>query len=60
MICDMAQRGQLKSKIDEPQLIDLLENVNARETKQCTKIVTLRRKTGFGDDEEDEDDDDEW
>ena len=60
MICEMAQRGQLKSKIDEPQLIALLEKVGAQETKQCTKIVSLRRKTGFGDDEDEDEDDDDW
>ena len=58
MILQMAQRGQLKSQINEAQLIDLLENVGKQEEAK-SKVSIRRKKTGF-DDEDDDDDDDDW
>ena len=56
MIIQMAQRGQLKSQVNEQQLIDLLETVGAKEKEQSK--ITIRRKAGFDSEEDDDDDDD--
>ncbi|KAJ3361474.1 hypothetical protein GGF31_002224 [Allomyces arbusculus] len=49
MILRMAQTGQLRGKVDEDQLIDLLGNIS--ESKQSTKIVYNRRKALDSDDD---------
>ncbi|KNE68427.1 hypothetical protein AMAG_13081 [Allomyces macrogynus ATCC 38327] len=50
MVLRMAQTGQLRGKVDEDQLIDLLGNIS--ESKQSTKIVYNRRKALDSDDDD--------
>ncbi|ORX57864.1 DNA-binding TFAR19-related protein [Piromyces finnis] len=50
-ILGMARSGRLASKINESQLIDLLEQMN--ETKKETKIVYNRRRYDDSDSDED-------
>ena len=54
MLIQMAQRGQLRTKIDESELINLLENVNQSEQKTAT-VKFDRRRSAL-----DSDDDDFW
>ncbi|CAI2192805.1 15912_t:CDS:2 [Funneliformis geosporum] len=51
LLIRMVQAGQLRGKVSEPQLIELLEQINQQQ-KPETKIVFNRRKF----DDEDEDD----
>jgi hypothetical protein len=39
MVIQMAQRGQLATKIDENKLIELLERAGESEEKQRTKVT---------------------
>ncbi|GBC05905.1 hypothetical protein RclHR1_00650024 [Rhizophagus clarus] len=52
LLIRMAQTGQLRGKVNESQLIEILEQINQQQ-KPETKIVYNRRKF---DDDEDEDD----
>lgn len=47
----LARSGQLRSKVTEEQLKDLLNAV--AETKEESKIVVSRRKGGWDDDDDD-------
>ncbi|KAH9923920.1 DNA-binding TFAR19-related protein [Epithele typhae] len=52
----MAQSGQLRGKVSEEQLIDLLDQIDGAQSKTASgkgSIVFQRRKGGF-------DDDDDW
>ncbi|EEB07280.1 DNA-binding TFAR19-like protein [Schizosaccharomyces japonicus yFS275] len=52
LLLRMAKTGQIRHKITESELIDLLEQISGQETKKKeTKIVVNRRK--FDDDEDD-------
>ncbi|GLD97928.1 hypothetical protein PINS_up006625 [Pythium insidiosum] len=57
MVIQMAQRGQLTTKIDENKLIELLNRAGETEEKQRTKVM-MKRRTYFSDEEDDDDDDD--
>ena len=52
MIIRMAQSGQIRGKVTESQLIDLLEQIS-QEQSQATKITISRRRASDSDDEED-------
>ncbi|KAF9947730.1 hypothetical protein BGZ72_010313 [Mortierella alpina] len=51
LLIRMAQGGQVRSKITEKQLIELLEQVN-QQTKSETKIVYNRRRYDDSDDDD--------
>ncbi|KAF9374596.1 hypothetical protein CPB97_012010 [Podila verticillata] len=51
LLIRMAQGGQVRSKITEKQLIELLEQVN-QQTKHETKIVYNRRRYDDSDDDD--------
>ncbi|ORZ22809.1 PDCD5-related protein [Lobosporangium transversale] len=51
LLIRMAQGGQVRSKITETQLIELLEQVN-QQTKSETKIVYNRRRYDDSDDDD--------
>ena len=55
-LIQMAQRGQNRQKIDEPNLIKMLEGIDQKADGGRTKITFKRR----GMDSDDEDDDDDW
>ncbi|KZT67801.1 hypothetical protein DAEQUDRAFT_654296, partial [Daedalea quercina L-15889] len=51
----MAQTGQLRGRVTESQLIDLLEQADEAQSKSTAKkstIVFQRRKGGFDDDDD--------
>lgn len=52
-IIGMARSGKLKSQVDEPMLITLLESI-ADSQKKVTKVKVQRRKA-FGEDDDEED-----
>ncbi|KAJ3290328.1 hypothetical protein HK104_006847 [Borealophlyctis nickersoniae] len=52
MLIRMAQTGQLRGKVSEPQLIDMLEQLSEQHQKE-TKIKYNRRR--FDDSDEDDD-----
>ncbi|KAJ3042601.1 Programmed cell death protein 5 [Rhizophlyctis rosea] len=52
MLLRMAQGGQLRSKVSEQQLIDMLEQIS-ESTKQETKITYNRRRFADSDDDDD-------
>lgn len=56
-IIKMAQVGQLRGKVDEPQLIRILEQVTAPTEEHKPKIVFNRRRA-FDDDDDMPNDDD--
>ncbi|KAG0037714.1 hypothetical protein BGZ83_003339 [Gryganskiella cystojenkinii] len=51
LLIRMAQGGQVRSKITEQQLIELLEQVNQQSNKSTTKIVYNRRRYDDSDDD---------
>ena len=51
LIIKMMQTGQLRAKIEEAQLIQLLENINQQST-ETKKIVYSRRRDSDDDDED--------
>mmetsp|Transcript_10587 Transcript_10587/g.25327 ORF Transcript_10587/g.25327 Transcript_10587/m.25327 type:complete len:134 (-) Transcript_10587:24-425(-) len=55
-LIQMAQRGMVRSKIDEKQLIGMLEGIDKKADGERTKITFKRR--GMDSDEDDIDDDD--
>ncbi|TPX31460.1 hypothetical protein SmJEL517_g05223 [Synchytrium microbalum] len=52
LIIRMAQTGQLRSKVNEKQLIDMLEQINSS-SKPETKVKVARRRDDDDDDDED-------
>ncbi|KAH8102941.1 DNA-binding TFAR19-related protein [Cristinia sonorae] len=55
MLLRLAQSGQLRGRVTEQQLIDLLEQADEAQTKAAPKkgaIVFQRRKGGFDDDDD--------
>ncbi|KAJ3044632.1 hypothetical protein HDV00_001558 [Rhizophlyctis rosea] len=52
MLLRMAQGGQLRGKVSEQQLIDMLEQISEANAKE-TKITYNRRRFGDSDDEDD-------
>ncbi|KAI5288818.1 hypothetical protein KEM52_001018 [Ascosphaera acerosa] len=51
----LARTGQLRSKVSEAQLKDILGAVADNEQKKEEKIVVSRRKGGWDDDDDDDD-----
>ncbi|KAJ3008980.1 hypothetical protein HKX48_008225 [Thoreauomyces humboldtii] len=51
LLIRMAQSGQIRSKVDEPTLIGLLEQINEANQKE-TKIVYNRRRDSDSEDED--------
>ena len=46
--------GQIRQKLDEPQLMQLLDQINAQAEKAKPKIA-FRRRGGLDDDDDDDD-----
>mmetsp|Transcript_22315 Transcript_22315/g.65804 ORF Transcript_22315/g.65804 Transcript_22315/m.65804 type:complete len:141 (-) Transcript_22315:190-612(-) len=55
-IIQMARVGQIRGKVDEPQLIKLLEQVSGPVEEKKSKIVFNRRRYADDDDADDDDD----
>ncbi|XP_068618416.1 programmed cell death protein 5 [Battus philenor] len=53
MICQMAQMGQLRSKISEKELIELLESVNQQMPKSTSTVKFDRRRAALDSDDDD-------
>lgn len=54
MLIQMAQRGQLRGKIGETELIGILESVNQQmAAKQSSKVKFDRRRAALDSDEDD-------
>ncbi|ODQ65482.1 DNA-binding TFAR19-related protein [Nadsonia fulvescens var. elongata DSM 6958] len=59
LLIRMARSGQIQQKVDEPQLVSMLDQISRQEVKSReTKIIFDRRQTVEADDVEEEDDDD--
>lgn len=52
MLVRMAQNGQLRGQIDEPQLIELLQNVNQQMPQKKTSVKFDRRRAALDSDDE--------
>lgn len=52
MLIQMAQRGQILTRIDENELINLLENINQKKQK-ATTVNFDRRRAAFDSDDDD-------
>lgn len=52
MLVRMAQSGQLRGQIDEPQLIELLQNVNQQMPQKQTSVKFDRRRAALDSDDE--------
>lgn len=54
MICRMAQMGQLQGKLDDAQLVQLLESVNSQMPRSASSVKFDRRRAAIdSDDDED-------
>lgn len=53
MICRMAQMGQVRNKITEPELIQLLESLNQQMPKSSSTVKFDRRRAALDSDDED-------
>ncbi|CAH0694150.1 unnamed protein product [Spodoptera exigua] len=53
MICRMAQAGQVRNKITEPELIQLLESLNQQLPKSTSTVKFDRRRAALDSDDED-------
>lgn len=53
MICRMAQTGQIRNKITEPELIQLLESLNQQMPKSTSTVKFDRRRAALDSDDED-------
>lgn len=60
-VIQMARVGQLRGKVDEPQIIRILEQVGgASEGGVTAKKIVIQRRKYDDDDDDDMDDDDEY
>ncbi|CAB3251565.1 unnamed protein product [Arctia plantaginis] len=53
MICRMAQMGQVRNKITEQELIQLLESLNSQMPKSSSTVKFDRRRAALDSDDED-------
>uniref|UniRef100_A0A1L8DJC7 Putative programmed cell death protein n=1 Tax=Nyssomyia neivai TaxID=330878 RepID=A0A1L8DJC7_9DIPT len=53
MICRMAQMGQIPGKLDDAQLVQLLESVNRQMPRSTSAVKFDRRRTAIDSDDED-------
>lgn len=54
LILRMAQTGQIRQKLSEGELVQLLERVSEKEREQVTKRVVIQRRRGESDDEDED------
>lgn len=54
LVLDAAQGGQLRGKVSDEQLKDLLVKVT-EQTQRTTKVTISRRRQAFDDDDDDDD-----
>lgn len=54
MIVRMAQMGQLQGKLDDAQLVQLLESVNSQMPRSTSTVKFDRRRAAIDSDDEDE------
>lgn len=54
MIVRMAQMGQLQGKLDDAQLIQLLESVNSQMPRSTSSVKFDRRRAAIDSDDEDD------
>lgn len=54
MICRMAQMGQLAGKLDDAQLIQLLESVNQQMPRSTSSVKFDRRRAAIDSDDDDD------
>lgn len=57
LLIQMANRGEIKSKLNEHDVIDILEQISEQEGPKGPTVTYNRRKVF---DSEDDDDDDQW
>lgn len=53
MIIQMAQQGRLGGKIDDAQLVQLLESLSQQMPRSTSKVNFDRRRANLSDDDED-------
>lgn len=53
MICRMAQMGQVRSKISEDELIQLVESLNQQMPKSTSTVKFDRRRAALDSDDDD-------
>lgn len=53
MICQMAQRGQVRTKISEQELIQILESLNQQMPKSTSTVKFDRRRAALDSDDDD-------
>lgn len=53
MICRMVQMGQVRNKISEPELIQLLESLNQQMPKTTSTVKFDRRRAALDSDDDD-------
>lgn len=54
MICRMAQMGQLQGKLDDAQLVQLLESVNSQMPRSTSSVKFDRRRAAIDSDDDDD------
>lgn len=54
MIVRMAQMGQLQGKLDDAQLVQLLESVNSQMPRSTSTVKFDRRRAAIDSDDDDE------
>lgn len=54
MIIRMSQMGQISSRIDDSQLVSLLESLNSQMPKSSSKVKFDRRRAALDSDDDDE------
>lgn len=54
MIVRMAQMGQLQGKLDDAQLVQLLESVNSQMPRSTSSVKFDRRRAAIDSDDEDD------
>lgn len=55
MIVRMAQMGQLQGKLDDAQLVQLLESVNSQMPRSTSTVKFDRRRAAIDSDDDDDD-----
>lgn len=53
IICQMAQRGQIGSKLDDAQFVQILESLNQQMPKSNSTVKFDRRRAAMDSDDED-------
>lgn len=54
MICRMAQMGQLPGKLDDAQLVQLLESINQQMPRSTSTVKFDRRRAAIDSDDDDD------